>query len=82
MPRRCTQRSAPEVVQPVLAQKLSDACPLLDMKVALALGLLQQISLIAGPRHKTPEVPYAAQRRAYGLWGVPRCFSPLSAHKD
>jgi hypothetical protein len=35
MPRRCTQRSAPEAVQPVLAQKLSNACPLLDMKVAL-----------------------------------------------
>ena len=80
MPRRCTQRSAPEVVQPVLAQKLSDACPLLDMKVVL--WLLQRISFIAGPRHNTPGVPYAAQRRAYGLWGVPRCFSPLSAHKD
>jgi hypothetical protein len=57
MPRRCTQRSAPEVVQSVLAQKLSDAYPLLDMKVAL--GLLQRISFIAGPRHKIREVPYA-----------------------
>jgi hypothetical protein len=80
MHRRCTQRSAPEILQPVLVQKLSGACPLFYMKVAL--GLLQRISLIAGPRHKTREVPYAAQRRAYGLWGVPRFFSPLSSHKD
>ena len=79
MPRRCIQRSAPEVIQPVLVQKLSDACPCLDTKVALAIAA---DFLIAGPRHKTREVPYAAQRRAYGLWGVPRFFPPLSAHKD
>ena len=51
MPRRCTQRSAPEVVQPVLVQKLSGACP--RPRHEGRLWLLQRISLIAGPRHKT-----------------------------
>ena len=61
----------------MLAQKLSDACPLLDMKVVL--WLLQRISLIAGPRHKTPEVPYAASGVRM-VSGVSLAASHRSAH--
>jgi hypothetical protein len=56
---------AHEVVQPVLVQKLSGAYPRLETHVAL--WLLQQIFLIAGPHMRTREVSYATQRRAYGL---------------
>src|SRR4030095_13571750 len=42
VPRRCMQRSASEVIQPVLVQKLSGAYPRLAPKVALWLS--QRIS--------------------------------------
>ena len=53
MPRRCTQKSAPEIVQFVLVQKLSGASFLLDTKVALWLCTsfpcgFQAAALIAG----------------------------------
>jgi hypothetical protein len=53
----------------MLEQKFLSLSPL-ETKVVL--WLLKRICLIAGPRIRTREVPYAAQPRAYGLQGVPR----------
>jgi hypothetical protein len=60
------QRSASEIIQPVLVQKFSDACPRLDTKVALWLSqrisLLQDHAIKPGRSHTLPSGVRMASR--------------------